>query len=444
MLKKICLLVASTILLSACEDKRVVWSPDTTKAAVLGTDGLRITDPSGILTKPILSDSTRFVWWPDSKQCVILRATAAKDWTEVEPMLTKKEAEQISTKAEKLFQEIVEVKGDKDALNKKLENDELFDKTWKAESVVYLDYKHGEELAKLIPDWNTLPKVKAYIYTLEKYNALGNVLRDPVLLKKSLHELEGIEVSPSGKEVCYVEEDQTHKLYLVSPDGKKTRLISSDCNKAPSWSTDGKSLYFIEAEGVEVNDRRLASIKCIDIDNDGKEIARCTQVAVNWDRFDIVKVLPDKSIIFSSRKITFPTVYTNSDLELFRKQNGKDEVEQLTQGVAKDLSLESFAVNPSGTKILLCSKSGAVHILTIADKIIQTILPDSKTAGRKFSPSWRNDYEICLAAKSEKQGAGKEDAELCLINVKDRKIKVLSSDWPESCTNDFLTEKEKN
>lgn len=444
MFKKICLLVASTILLSACEDKRVVWSPDTTKAAVLGTDGLRITDPSGILTKPILSDSTRFVWWPDSKQCVILRATAAKDWTEVEPMLTKEEAEQISTKAEKLFQEIVEVKGDKDALNKKLENDELFDKTWKAESVVYLDYKHGEELAKIIPDWNTLPKVKAYIYTLEKYNALGNVLRDPVLLKKSLRELEGIAVSPAGNNVCYVQDEETEKLYVVSPDGKKTRLVSSECNKFPCWSADGKSLYFIEGVGEFVNEERLATLNSVSIDSERLDNSRHYEATVNFDRNDAIQVLPDKSIIFSSRGVGYPSVTAATIPELYRKQYGKNEIEQLTHGAVHQLNVESFAANPSGTKVMLYSKTGAVHILNLNDKIIQTILPESKTAGNKFTPSWRNDYEICLAAKSEKQGAGKEDAELCLMNVKDRKIKVLSSDWPESCTNDFLTEKENN
>lgn len=444
MLKKICVLIASTFLLAACDEKRVVWSPDTTKAAILGNDGLRITDDSGTLTPPLLKESTRFVWWPDSKQCVVLRAVPAKDWTDVEPMLSKEEAEHISTTAEKLFKEIVELKGDKDALNKKLENDEMFDKSWKAESVVYLDYKHGAELAKIIPDWNTLPKVKAYIYTLEKYNALGNVLRDPVLLKKSLHELEGIAVSPAGNSVCYVQDEDTEKLYVVSSDGKKTRLVSKECNRIPCWSTDGKLLYFIESEGKFVNEQRLATLNSVNVENEKLDNSRNYLATVNWDKNDAIQALSDKSIIFTSRGVSFPSASAATSPELFRKEHGKNEIEQLTHGAVQDLSVESFAVSPDGSKILLNSKSGAAHILTVKDKIIQTILPESKTAGYKFTPTWRSNSEICIAVKTQKPNSGKEDADLCLMNVKDKVMKILSSEWPVSCTSDFLTEKEKN
>lgn len=320
----------------------------------------------------------------------------------------------------------------------------MFDKTWKAESVVYLDYKHGEELAKLIPDWNTLPKVKSYIYTLEKYNALGNVLRDPVLLKKSLREIEGIAVSPASNGICYVQDEETEKLYVVSPDGKKTRLVSSECNKFPCWSADGKSLYYIQGEGSAVNEQRLATLNSVDVENENLDKSRHYQATVSFDKNDVIQALPDKSIIFSNRGISFPSVSAATNPELYRKESGKNEIEQVTHGAIQDLSVQSFNASPDGSKIMLCSKSGAVHILTLKDKIIQTILPESKTAGNKFTPAWRNDSEICLAAKSEKQNAGKEDADLCLMNVKDRKIKVLSKDWPLSCTSDFLVEREKN
>ncbi len=444
MFKKICFAIACTLLLAACEDKRVVWSPDATKAAVLGSDGLRFSDSGGKLTQPLLKETARFTWCPDSKQCVLVRAVPVKDWTEIEPMLSKEESERIRNQAEKLFTEISEFKGSEDELNKKLENDEIIDKTWKAESVAYLDYTHGPELAKKIPDWNNLPKAQSYIFMLEKYNAQGDALTDPVLLKKTLNSIENVSVSPAGNGISYVVDNNTGKLFVVSPDGKNTRLVSSDCNKYPSWSADGKSLYFIEADGETKNNFRMGSINSVDIDSEKLDNSRHYQATVSFDQSDVIQVLPDKSIIFSNRKTVFPNVDNVSNSEIFIKRKGKNDVEQLTDGTLQKLDVQSFSVSPNGSKVALCSKSGAVHILTVVDKKVQTILPDQKAAGMKFTPNWRSESQICLAVKSEKPNSKNSDGELALLNLKDKSIKILSSDWPISCTSDFLVEKAKN
>ncbi len=443
MLKKICLTIACTLTLAACDMNRVVWAPDTKRAAIIGSDGLRITDEKGVLTAPVLDNVAKIAWWPDSKQCLVLRSIPAKDWTEIEPVLSPYEAKSVRESSEKLFNEISNFKGTQDELNKKLESDETIENNLKAEAVAYLDYTHKKELAEKIPDWNNLPKAQSYIQVLEKYNAVQDKLSEPVLIIKTMHEIDNIGVSPAGNKVSFVQKNDTEALYVAAADGSNGHIVSADCNKYPCWSRDGKSIYFIESDGPSKG-FRSATIASANVNVAEPEKSRRAEAAVNFDASDVVHVNQNGDIIFRNRKVEFPSVDAPMNLELFIKRKGKSELQMLTNGDLQRLDVQTFSVSPNGSKIALCSKSGATHILTVEDKKIQSVLPAEKAAGVKFTPSWRNENQLCLAIKSKRPGARNDDAELALLNLEDRSITVLSTDWPISCTNDFLVEKSKN
>lgn len=233
MLKKLCLTIACTLTLAACDTNRVVWAPDTTRAAIIGSDGLRITDEKGSLTAPVLDSVAKVAWWPDSKQCLVLRSIPAKDWTEIEPILSPYEAKEVRESSEKLFAEINNFKGTQDELNKKLEADDTIDNNLKAEAVAYLDYTHKKELAEKIPDWNKLPKAQSYIQVLEKYNAAQDKLTEPVLIIKTMHEIENIAVSPAGNKISFVEKFDTDALYIAAADGSSGHVVSipAECQR---------------------------------------------------------------------------------------------------------------------------------------------------------------------------------------------------------------------
>lgn len=443
MLKKLCLTIACTLTLAACDTNRVVWAPDTTRAAIIGSDGLRITDEKGSLTAPVLDSVAKVAWWPDSKQCLVLRSIPAKDWTEIEPILSPYEAKEVRESSEKLFAEINNFKGTQDELNKKLEADDTIDNNLKAEAVAYLDYTHKKELAEKIPDWNKLPKAQSYIQVLEKYNAAQDKLTEPVLIIKTMHEIENIAVSPAGNKISFVEKFDTDALYIAAADGSSGHVVSHDCNKYPCWSRDGKSIYFIEPDNPGKG-FRSAAITSAEVNAREPDKSRNTEVAVNFDPSDVIQINTNGDIIFSNRKVDFPSINAPMNLELFIKRKGKNELEMLTNGDLQKLDIQTFSVSPNGSKIALTSKSGATHILTVEDKKIQTVLTQDKACGVKFTPNWRGENQLCIAVKSKRPGARNDDAELGLLNLTDRSIKVLSNDWPISCTNDFLVEKSKN
>ncbi|MBP7860236.1 hypothetical protein KA183_01030 [bacterium] len=443
MFKKICLTIACTLTLAACDMTKVVWAPDAKRAAIIGSDGLRISDEKGTLSKPVMDQVAKIAWWPDSKQCLVLRSIPAKDWTEIEPILSPDEAKQVRESSEKLFTEISNFKGTQDELNKKLENDETIEKNLKAEAVAYLDFTHKKELAEKIPDWNNLPKAQSYIQVLEKYSAAQDKLSEPVLIRKTMNEIENIGVSPAGNKVSFVENIGTDALYVAAADGSNGHIISGDCNKYPCWSRDGKFIYFIESDGP-TKGFRSATISSANVNVAQPDKSRRAEAAVSFDASDVVQVNASGDIIFSNRKVNFPSVDAPMNLELFIKRKGKNDLEMLTDGDLQKLDVQSFSVSPNGSKIALCSKSGATHILTVENKKVQTVLAQENAAGVKFTPNWRSENQLCLAVKSKRPGARNDDAELALINIDDKSIKILSTDWPISCTNDFLVEKSKN
>ena len=66
---------------SGCLEKRIQWSPDGTRAAIITADGLFLTDPFGNL-ESISSPSTVYAlaWLSDSQQMVVAGRTAGDTW----------------------------------------------------------------------------------------------------------------------------------------------------------------------------------------------------------------------------------------------------------------------------------------------------------------------------------------------------------------------------
>src|SRR6185295_10991260 len=73
-----------TLLLTGCIPERVVWSPDGTRAAVIGDDGLHISDVDGKLSPLLVPSVKRVSWFPDSKHVVAIYSVELKNWQEME------------------------------------------------------------------------------------------------------------------------------------------------------------------------------------------------------------------------------------------------------------------------------------------------------------------------------------------------------------------------
>ena len=86
MLRAILLLLIAVIV--GCDPEQlVVWSPDGSKAAVIGPDGLHIADPGGKLTPLLVKDVRKIAWFADSHRVAAVREVntrlATRKWRPV-------------------------------------------------------------------------------------------------------------------------------------------------------------------------------------------------------------------------------------------------------------------------------------------------------------------------------------------------------------------------
>src|SRR5262249_45289912 len=112
--RRSCFLVTLAVgaALAGCiPEKRVVWAPDGSRAAVIATDGLRICGPSGRLTKPLAPDVRRVGWFTDSRHLLCLLTTKARTWSEAEKIVTPGQRERVVKAAGELRDQLLAYNG---------------------------------------------------------------------------------------------------------------------------------------------------------------------------------------------------------------------------------------------------------------------------------------------------------------------------------------------
>ena len=106
------ILAVLILFLSGCEPtQRVIWSPDGTRMAVLANDGLRLSNVSGQLSKPLVENVYLARWLPDSKHILVETSATARTWREASQILSPAEVKQSLRVASKLRTIILTTKG---------------------------------------------------------------------------------------------------------------------------------------------------------------------------------------------------------------------------------------------------------------------------------------------------------------------------------------------
>ncbi|MCW5821856.1 MAG: hypothetical protein KIT34_03585 [Cyanobacteria bacterium TGS_CYA1] len=449
LVEKIFFLAFCVIFLASCSERErgVIWSPNGERAMVNGSDGLRICDEKGNISPVVSKNAKLIAWTPDSRQCYICRSESETDWKNVKAMLTPAQIEICRKNAEKVFAYLMEYKDDLDGFGAKVDADKEIDRHWVAESILYLKDVHGPELNEKVYLWRTLKLPNATFNLIERYDYLNNSLKNPFVIRKTYDGVTDLSASPNGKALAVVESREGNKLYVVSIDGKKTLLVSSDCSEYPAWSFDGDSIFYFEGEKQKDCEFRSGTLcKTTVISKTGKILddnERSKKLLTSiFQASDRVEPLPDDSVIFTSRKFSFPNKSSEENSKIFFAKSDSEEIVQLTEDNLE--GLDWFRLSPDGKILLLYDSSGQVAIMNLQDRKLETLLSKERSPGEfKFSPSWRSESEICLAVRSTNEIRGENDAMAALMNISDKTVRTLSQKWPTSCTEEFLIGKAK-
>src|SRR5881394_1964967 len=118
-LRAILLLLVAVI--AGCDPEQlVVWSPDGSKAAMIGADGLHIADPAGKLTPLLVKDVRKVAWFGDSHRVAAVREVKTASWKEATKYLEPERAARLEAEGEKFFKAMMAETGQLDAWAQKL------------------------------------------------------------------------------------------------------------------------------------------------------------------------------------------------------------------------------------------------------------------------------------------------------------------------------------
>ncbi|HWL94158.1 MAG TPA: hypothetical protein VNT79_11555, partial [Phycisphaerae bacterium] len=102
------------ILLTGCvPEKRVVWTADGTRAAVIAHDAVHLIDGEGGILKPrIPVKEGRCAWTRDGKRLVVAHGVEVGGWKEIDEILTAEQRASIAAHAKELKPRVLAYEGD--------------------------------------------------------------------------------------------------------------------------------------------------------------------------------------------------------------------------------------------------------------------------------------------------------------------------------------------
>src|SRR5438874_1363858 len=148
------------VMMIGCDpDQVVVWSPDGSKAAVIGADGLHICDGSGKLTPLLVKDVRKVAWFGDSHRLAAAREVKIGSWKDATKYLEPERVTRLENEGEKLFKQMMAEPGPLDGWAEKiLESPDGPSYGDFVGMILSIGQKHADELKKKLTEdeWNKL------------------------------------------------------------------------------------------------------------------------------------------------------------------------------------------------------------------------------------------------------------------------------------------------
>ncbi len=421
------------LLASGCGVQRVVWSPDGTRAAVMGEQGLCFSDPEGKVSGVLVSNVAMAEWFPDSHKLALVRATKTQSWADFQTHLRPEDRDSVVQQGQSILKEWLNTGRDWKAALNGMENS----------GAVALYFKSLDGVKEKVgADWAELDQKDATLYELYIGTVNGNEVALGAALVQTLQQPLplGLRVSPTGAAIAMTTDaGKRHgaRLIVVPADGSAPeKIVSEDACGHPDWTKDGRSLVYINAVGAMTSDDdlRLSALTRRQVVN----ALGAIEVQTNHDDlagmlFDAnlgVRCLSDGRILFIALDLQLPV--TAPDMPQRPQIFCLDTRRQATltrlipRGVMEDLPHAGFfEVSPDEKKVLMAGDKGAVTILTLADGNVTTVQTAGDDDPPSF-PSWRGD-EVCYLFASP-TNSGTHTWEVALW--KDGTNRVISAGWP--------------
>ncbi len=460
--RKILFAVSLAALAGCIPEKRVVWSPDGTRAAVIAADGLHLCSPDGALSKPLLAGARRVAWFPDNKRLLVLHTTKAKTWADVEKLITPAQRDSVAVSAKELREQVLAFNGPWDKFKPRFTQPLTGGE--QAAALIYLRDKLGDGLAKHVgTTWKEFEQMELDVWNAQVFDVGADSIMPGKNLVVSIDELQSPSVAPSAKLAAFARprgagDNPAYELVVIATDAASNAPIlvaAKNVSLNYDWSPDSRSLAYIYTASSNDEDRsaiQLGALATIDIaDASGKLLVEPAKqddrAGLLFQQFLTVRWLKDGRLLFSSYETSLPATTRDMPQQwtLFAidPRMSASVLRVLPRDVAFQLQKELpwFDVSPDGRRVLLPGTAGRVALFDLATSESTEIVTDNDPDGDlRTLPVWRNNDEACVAVPP---GSSMGTASRCeIILWKDPKqARMLSKNWPAEATENWLTPK---
>ncbi len=432
------ILVAITV--GGCIPRRLFWSPDGQRLAVLTEDGLRLSDPSGKLSEPIANFVELVAWLPDSHRFVAELMMPAKTWEEASVVLPEERRRELLQLADRVRQEILAYSGDWEKFEPSAKAG-MSDEEFLALLLYVRDHRREGLPEKLGEKWKDFEKMTAEVHLLQIYDVSDLRATPGQILTKTLGKIGEMRLSPDGQTLACV---QGERLSVLPVSGGALRTVAEPVATYPDWTSDNRSLVYATTR-VKPSDAgdslQLGTIALRQVrDESGallKEFAAPDERigVVFWPQMTI-RCLRDGRILFSAMEVNLPA--TKQDMPQRATLFSFDPDKQPTvsrviprgseASLPDGLSAGIFEVSPDEKRIAVQGTKATVSVIILATGEVQEVLkePDAEV---KSAPAWRNSEELTIVVPPKSKWGSPNRDEIVLWCCHD-KAKCLSCDWP--------------
>lgn len=430
------------LLFSGCLEKRISWSPDGTRAAVIGSEGLRLCDAKGTLTGVLAPDVYSASWLGDSRRLVLARHRVLRQWSEIAPLLGT-EREKVEARAGELFREHTSA-GNTVRVNLNLKGGDDLPR------IALRDLYADPLKARLAPEaWKELVDGFCVASELVLAQLEGDRLVIGPVLHLGLKDVVDVRPSPDNRAAAVTFEaggaEQGFLLAVVTLAGPaRTAIVALNTSAYPDWQDDGRTLVYFESQAGESSKEDLCfgaltqrtvldATGRIDISSDKRAMA-----GVVFSAFARVRCLRDGRILFNAAEFSLPmsiedfsgeqqeqlfAVDLKRPATLIRLIPRKSE-DKLPQ------TLAYFEVSPDEQQVLFGGTKGEVCLLTLATGDVSVVQGADQKVYQGL-PVWRKAGEYSYVKRSKANNGAEPARPVEIVLQSGDEESVLSSSWAD-------------
>jgi hypothetical protein len=463
---RICVLAAIIVsaMLCGCLPKRINWSHDGKKAAVIGERGLYLCDAEGQISDLLLPDVWAAEWLPDDQSLVLVMELKLDSWEAIEQYLPRDQQKRLIHYAGQLCREVKTLSEWEANVARLVQSTDVTQN--EVDGIKhYLKQDKRMLHEKVMGKWSKLNPFAVSVIRLAHVND------DKVTLGAVVHavgyKIWEPRVSPDGTRVAwaqgnpFLETDHPDRLPLnlwvcdLDKPGHG-QMIAKHVAMYPDWSPDSRHLIYAQSRDGADQKVKLGAIYQFDVnaalasDEDPNPSAE-PLVGIIMDNQTRIRCLDNGRILFTAIETTLPlTLHEFHNVRtLFAISPGElptviKMVQRRGQAMHDD-SINYFEVSPDQSRVCFPLNAAQVGVLDLATGSVDLVQQERMEHQGDDSeqsifqlPVWRYPNQLCYARPMRRELLGASlkspSLEVVLQSLKaDGKWeppREISKDWP--------------